>query len=124
MDIPGVVEYSNLRPLKDHVAYVPFYMPGEHPKYQDGDEIFIDKVRRYLKMINPSLTDDDFIAIRASRYRHAQPVCEPGFLAMLPPADLPVKGLWAADTSYYYPDDRGISESIGFGRKLAKMAAA
>jgi len=124
MDIPGVIEYSNLRPLDDHVVYVPFYMPGEHPKYQDGDDIFINKVRTYLKMINPSLTDDDFVAVRASRYRHAQPVCEPGFLDMLPPPDLPVKGLWAADTSYYYPDDRGISESIGFGRKLAKMAAA
>ncbi len=124
MDIPGVVEYSNLRPLDDHVVYVPFYMPGEHPKYQDGDDIFIGKVRTYLKMINPSLTDEDFIAIRASRYRHAQPVCEPGFLAMLPAPDLPVKGLWAADTSYYYPDDRGISESIGFGRKLARMATA
>ncbi|HEX2639884.1 MAG TPA: hypothetical protein VHL50_04905, partial [Pyrinomonadaceae bacterium] len=97
---------------------------GEHPKYQDGDDIFINKVRTYLKMINPSLTDDDFVAVRASRYRHAQPVCEPGFLDMLPPPDLPVKGLWAADTSYYYPDDRGISGSIGFGRKLAKMAAA
>lgn len=124
MDIPGVIEYSNLRPLDNHVVYVPFYMPGEHPKYRDGDEIFIGKVRSYLKMINPSLTDDDFITVRASRYRHAQPVCEPGFLDMLPPPELPVKGLWAADTSYYYPDDRGISESIGFGRKLAKMATA
>jgi hypothetical protein len=29
-----------------------------------------------------------------------------------------------ADTSYYYPEDRGISESIGFGRRLAKDALA
>ena len=28
-----------------------------------------------------------------------------------------------ADTSYYYPEDRGISESIGFGRKMAREAA-
>jgi hypothetical protein len=31
--------------------------------------------------------------------------------------------LWVADTSYYYPEDRGISESIGFGRKMAREAA-
>jgi len=31
--------------------------------------------------------------------------------------------LWAADTSYYYPEDRGISESIDFGRKMARQAA-
>ena len=30
MDIPGLVEYSNLRPLDKHIVYVPFYMPGEH----------------------------------------------------------------------------------------------
>lgn len=122
MDIPGLVEYSNLRPLDQHVVYVPFYMPGEHPKFQDADPVFIDKVRRYLMKINPALTTDDFVDIRASRYRYAQPICEPGFLDRLPPAKLPIDGLWVADTSYYYPEDRGISESIGFGRAMAKDA--
>ncbi|VXC06004.1 Amine oxidase [Pseudomonas sp. 8AS] len=123
MDIPGLVEYSNLRPLDQHVVYVPFYMPGEHPKFAEPDQAFLDKVRGYLKTINPALSDDDFIALHASRYRHAQPICPPGYLADLPPVALPVKGLWVADTSYYYPEDRGISESIGFGRKLATTAA-
>ena len=124
MDIPGIVEYSNLRPLEHHVVYVPFYMPGEHPKYREDDQAFTGKVRRYLKRINPDLSDSDFIDIRASRYRHAQPICEPGYLDTLPSPSLPVKGLWVADTSYYYPEDRGISESIGFGRRLAKDVMA
>lgn len=123
MDIPGLVEYSNLRPLDEHIVYVPFYMPGEHPKFRDSDQVFLDKVQRYLKTINPALKDEDFLALRASRYRHAQPICPPGYLENLPSIDLPVKGLWAADTSYYYPEDRGISESIGFGRMMAKKAA-
>ena len=122
MDIPGIVEYSNLRPLDCHVVYVPFYMPGEHPKFAESDQQFLDKVRRYFKKINPALVDADFIDLRASRYRHAQPICDPGYLDRLPPASLPVQGLWVADTSYYYPEDRGISESIGFGRNLAREA--
>lgn len=124
MDIPGIVEYSNLRPLDQHIVYVPFYMPGEHPKFSDADEVFIKKVRNYLQTINPSLTDEDFIDIRASRYRHAQPICDPGYLDKLPPIKLPIKGLWVADTSYYYPEDRGISESIGFGKQMAKDATS
>jgi protoporphyrinogen oxidase len=124
MDIPGVVEYTNLRPLDHHIVYVPFYMPGEHPKYEEPDQAFLDKVRRYLKKINPALTDEDFIDIRASRYRHAQPICDPGYLEHLPPVALPVGGLWVADTSYYYPEDRGISESIHFGRNMARDAVA
>ena len=121
MDIPGLVEYTNLRPLEQHIVYVPFYMPGEHPKFSEPDQAFLDKVRRYLKKINPALQDEDFVDLRASRYRYAQPICDPGYLDKLPPVSLPVKGLWVADTSYYYPEDRGISESIGFGRKLAKQ---
>lgn len=119
MDIPGLVEYSNLRPLDHSIVYVPFYMPGEHPKFAESDQVFLDKVRRYLKKINPALTDEDFLDMRASRYRHAQPICDPGYLDKLPPVALPVQGLWVADTSYYYPEDRGISESIGFGRQMA-----
>lgn len=123
MDIPGLVEYTNLRPLDHHVVYVPFYIPGEHPKFSESDQAFLDKVRRYLKKINPTLTDADFIDMRASRYRYAQPICDPGYLDNLPPIALPVGGLWVADTSYYYPEDRGISESIDFGRKMARDAA-
>ncbi|MDP1723584.1 MAG: NAD(P)/FAD-dependent oxidoreductase [Alphaproteobacteria bacterium] len=122
MDIPGLVEYTNLRPLDHHIVYVPFYMPGEHSKFAEPDQAFLDKVRTYFKKINPTLEDKDFIDLRASRYRYAQPICEPGYLNTLPPVALPVEGLWVADTSYYYPEDRGISESIAFGRNMAKEA--
>lgn len=122
MDIPGLVEYTNLRPLDHHIVYVPFYMPGEHPKFAESNEIFLAKVRAYLKKINPTLVDDDFLDMRASRYRFAQPICEPEYLKKMPSVSLPIKGLWVADTSYYYPEDRGISESIDFGRKMARMA--
>jgi len=124
MDIPGIVEYSNLRPLENSAVYVPFYMPGEHPKFSEPDEVFLEKVRRYLKKINPELTDGDFLDIRASRYRFAQPIGTPGYLETIPPAKLPINGLWVADTSYYYPEDRGISESIDFGRKMAQEAVS
>lgn len=120
MDIPGLVEYSNLRPLSNHIVYVPFYMPFENPKFQEPNEAFTSKVKNYLQKINPDLKDDDFLAIKASRYRYAQPICQPEFLKDLPDFKLPVKGLLAADTSYYYPEDRGISESIDFGRMMAR----
>ncbi|MDQ1063944.1 hypothetical protein B8X02_14765 [Stenotrophomonas rhizophila] len=122
MDIPGIVEYTNLRPMDAHIVYVPFYMPGEHPKYAEHNDAFVDKVKRYLRMINPALVEEDFIDVRVSRYRHAQPICDPGYLDDLPPRKLPVAGLWVADTSHYYPEDRGISESIGFGRMMAREA--
>ena len=122
MDIPGFVEYSNLRPLDQHIVYMPFYMPFEHPKFSEPDEAFLDKAKRYLKKVNPTLCDEDFIDLRASRYRYAQPICTPEYLKNIPPIALPIQGLWVADTSYYYPEDRSISESIALGRKIAKEA--
>ena len=121
MDIPGIVEYTNLRPLDQHIVYVPYYMPGEHPKYAESDDVFIGKVKSYLRTINRSLDADDFIDVRVNRYRFAQPICGPGFLETLPPVQMPVDGLLVADTAYYYPEDRGISESIAFGRSMARM---
>ena len=121
MDIPGLVEYTNLRPMgDDHIVYVPFYMPGDHPEYQKSDEHFRQKVIRYFMKINPNLLESDITDLKVSRYRFAQPVCRPGFMSDLPDYRSEIPGLWIADTSYYYPNDRGISESIDFGRKLAR----
>lgn len=116
MDIPGFVEYSNLMPMEHPIIYVPFYMPQHLKKFNDNDDIFIKKVKSYLMQINSKLCDDDFIDLHVSRYLYSQPVCPPQFLNMLPPIDCRVRGLKVADTSYYYPEDRGISESFKFAK--------
>jgi len=50
-------------------------------------------------------------------------ICELGYLDTLPPVQLSINGLWLADTSYYYPEDRDISENVEFGRKMTKAAS-
>jgi protoporphyrinogen oxidase len=119
--IPGVIEMSNLRPLAGHVSYVPFYIPADHPDYQRPNQAFIDDAWACLKAINPQLSDADLLDRHCSRYRFAQPVCGVHFQQTLPPLQ-PFPGVFTADTTFYYPEDRGISESIGFGRKLARQA--
>lgn len=119
--IPGVIEMSNLRPLGAHVSYVPFYIPADHPDYQRPNAAFITDAWDSIKAINPQLSDADLIASHCSRYRYAQPVCGVGFQQSLPPLR-PFPGVITADTTAYYPEDRGISESIDFGRKLARQA--
>jgi protoporphyrinogen oxidase len=124
MDIPGLVEYTNLYPLKDNIVYIPFYMPHDNPKYAQDNEIFIEKVKGYIRKINPDIQPSDFVDAFASRYRYAQPICITQFMKKLPPVDGIIKGLTIADTTYYYPEDRGISESVRFGQKLAMKLRA
>lgn len=121
MDIPGIVEYSNLNDTGDKIVYVPYYMPADNTKYQDSDAVFEVKVKQYLKMINHTLEEDDFLAIHVSRYRYAQPICEPDFISKLPPIKLPVEGLFVADTSYYYPEDRSICESVKLAKEIVNQ---
>jgi protoporphyrinogen oxidase len=119
MSIPGFVEFSLLRPTGDTIVYVPYYMPTHSPRWGRSDADLIDEAFGYLKRINPLLTDADRIAAVAGRLRFAQPVCPPGFLAMIPKVQTPIAGLQVADTCFYYPEDRGVSESVRFGKLMA-----
>jgi protoporphyrinogen oxidase len=120
IDIPGIIEFSNLRPLPDPVVYVPYYLPPEHAKFGRSDAEFLDEAFGYLRRLNPALDTGDIRASKVGRLRHAQPICTPGFLEKLPAVQSPIAGLQIADTSYYYPEDRGISESTRFGRAMAE----
>lgn len=120
IDIPGIVEFSNLRALDDTVVYIPYYMPQSHPKFAWDDKAFVDETMRYIRMLNEDVSDSDLLASHVGRLTHAQPVCEPGFLAKLPPVQTPISGLQVADTCFYYPEDRGISESVRYGQIMAK----
>jgi protoporphyrinogen oxidase len=119
-EIPGIIEFSNLRPTGDTVVYIPYYMPTTHPKFQRDDAFFRHEGFGYLQLINPRLRDSDLVACHVGRLRYAQPVCPPGFAAMLPPIETPIAGLQIADTCFYYPEDRGISESVRFGKMMAE----
>lgn len=118
--IPGIIEFSNLRPLQGHITYVPYYIPASHPDYQRPDQAFIADSIACLKAMNPDLTDADVLASHCSRYRYAQPVCGTHFQQSLPPLN-PLPGVTTVDTTVYYPEDRGIAESVAYGRKLARQ---
>nr|HMN84592.1 FAD-dependent oxidoreductase [Bauldia sp.] len=117
--IPGIIEFSNLRPVGDAVVYVPYYMPATHPKWTWTDERFLAEAFAAIRRLNPAVSEGDRIAHAVGRLRHAQPVCPPGFAAMLPPVATPIRGLQIADTSFYYPEDRGIAESVRLGEAMA-----
>ncbi|MBB5047011.1 protoporphyrinogen oxidase [Rhodopseudomonas rhenobacensis] len=122
IEIPGLIEFSNLRPVGETIVYVPYYMPVTQPKWGWADQQFLDEAFGYIKRINPNITDADLIDAKVGRLRYAQPICEPNFADKLPPIQTPIAGLQIADTCYYYPEDRGVAESIRLGRRMAEYA--
>lgn len=123
-EIPGVIEFSNLRDVGTTIVYVPYYMPASNEKFSWTDQQFIADSLDCLRQLNPALQPSDVIDARVSRLAHAQPVCEVNFASRLPPIQTPIRGLQIADTSFYYPEDRGIAESTRLGRQMARNISA
>lgn len=123
--IPGLIEFSMLRDFgKETIVYAPYYMPTDNPRWAWTDEALLDEAFAAIRAVNPAITEADLLGRQASRLKHSQPICTPNFLDKLPPVDTSVPGLQVADTCYYYPEDRGISESVGLGKRMAQTSLA
>ncbi len=121
IEIPGVIEFTNLRDVGgDVIVYVPYYMPVTRAKFAWPDDQLLDEAFDCLQRINPKLERSSIRATKVARLRHGQPICEPGFAAKIPPVQTPISGLQVADTCFYYPEDRGIAQSIRLGEHMAR----
>lgn len=121
IEIPGIIEFSNLRNVGgDSIVYVPYYMPVTNAKFTWPEEQLLTEAFDCLQRINPELKESDVIGTKVARLRYGQPICEPGFAAKIPPVKTPIEGLQIADTCYYYPEDRGIAESVRLGAAMVK----
>jgi protoporphyrinogen oxidase len=120
IEIPGMIEYTNLNPLKENILYVPYYLHKNHKKYNMTTSYYINEVIAYCKKINKDFNENWILLKAVHKYEYAQPICPPGFLNYLPAMVTGIKGLYIADTSHYYPEDRSISESIRIGKLLAE----
>ena len=118
--LPGIIEFSNLRPLGLSVVYAPYYMPATNAQFTWPDQRLIDGAFQCLQALNPALTREDLVDAKVSRLRFSQVISPPGFAAQLPPIQTPIAGLQVADTCFYYPEDRSIAESVRLGRKMAR----
>ena len=86
IDIPGVIEFSNLRKAgNDSIVYVPYYMPVTNKKFSWPEDRLLAEAFGCLQRINPKLHRDNIIATKVARLRYGQPICEPGFAAKIPP---------------------------------------
>jgi protoporphyrinogen oxidase len=123
-EIPGVIEFSNLRDVGTVIVYVPYYMPITNRKFSWTNDELIRDAFACLVELNPALLPEDLIDARVARLRDAQPVCDVGFTAKIPPVQTEIRGLQIADTCFYYPEDRGIAESVRLGREMARAISS
>jgi protoporphyrinogen oxidase len=125
IEIPGIIEFTNLRSVGgDTIVYVPYYMPVTNERFSWRDDQLLTEAFACLQRVNPLLQGSDVKDTKVARLRYGQPICEPGFAAKIPPVKTPIEGLQIADTCFYYPEDRGIAESVRLGSAMAQAVSA
>jgi protoporphyrinogen oxidase len=125
IEIPGIIEYTNLNPLPyldgDRLLYIPQYLDPRDERFSWSDEEYLRRYVAYLKLIEPGWRDDDIVEWRLFRNTHAQPLCNLGFHRSIPSMRTPVGGLYVTDSYLLQPDDRTVSNSLQMGRTAAEM---
>jgi protoporphyrinogen oxidase len=112
----GLIEQTNLVPPARYdgrrFLYVANYLPRGHPLLElDMDEL-IDFYEPGLRLANPSFRRSQIKRSWLFREPAAQPVVLPNHRDRMPPYQTGVPGLYLANTTQVYPDDRGTNYAV------------
>ena len=122
----GVIEQTNLIPPSHyggkHIVYLSNYLSPGSPLFQMDKEELLAEYLPHLRKINPEF---DVGWIQES-YHHkvaaAQPIIGTNYSSRMPDHRTPISGVYLANTTQVYPEDRGTNYSVRMGRRVARMA--
>ena len=123
----GAIEHTNLIPAEKcngkHILYLSNYVSKGDPLYPaSAEELFVHYLPS-LRKINPEFEKDWVEEMWLFREDAAQPVITCGYSRRVPAHQTPVKGLYLANTTQIYPQDRGMNYSVRLGKLVSELAA-
>jgi len=125
MPFVALIEHTNLidRELYGgkHILYISNYPSRESEMYKKSAEELMDLFVPHLQKINPDFDRSWVIEYHHHRVDGAQPIVGINYGAGIPDHRTPLKGLYLANTTQIYPEDRGTNYSVRMGRQVARM---
>jgi len=122
----GLVEHTNLVPPERYPArylYVSNYVARGHPLTVMNTEELLGHYLAALGQMNPGFDQHDVLRYWSFREEAAQPVPRVGNRHRILPFASPRRGLYLANTTQIYPEDRGTNYSARLGREVAERIA-
>ena len=121
----AVIEHTNLIEPEHyggkHIVYLSNYLTTDSPFYRMTHDELLQEYMPHLCKIN---SDFDVSWIEES-YHHrvgaAQPIIGTRYSERIPSHRTPFEGLYLANTTQIYPEDRGTNYSVRMGREVARM---
>ena len=123
----GAIEHTNYIPPETyggrHLLYLTNYLAPGHPYLGCTKEELLAHYLPGIRRINPAFTPEWVEALWLFQDPGAQPVVTPNDSQRIPPHRTPIPGLYLANTTQIYPEDRGTNYSVRLGRKIAREIA-
>ena len=129
-DMPFVVtvEHTNFISSNEydgnHIVYFSNYADPDDALMQLSVEEVLDIYMPYIKRINPEFDEEWIRSKWFFTDRAGQPVVDYLFHERIPPHRTPVEGLYLANNTQIYPEDRGQNYSIRMGFRAADLILA
>lgn len=128
MSVPflGLVEHTNLVPPERYPArylYVSNYVHRDDPLARLDSDALLRHYLEALRLMNPRFDERDVLRHWTFREEAAQPVPRVGNRHRMIPFATPRRGLYIANTTQIYPEDRGTNYSARLGRDIASEIA-
>lgn len=121
----GVIEHTNfISPAVyggKRIVYVTNYVSGQSSICDLSPEGLLDLYEPHLKKINPNFEKSWVEKLWRFKDDAAQPVITTNYSQYLPGFQTPVPGLYLANTTQIYPEDRGMNYSVALGNKVSAL---
>ncbi|WP_339817777.1 NAD(P)/FAD-dependent oxidoreductase [Paenibacillus sp. FSL R7-0216] len=118
----GIIEHTNLIPKENYgektLVYFSKYLNPNHEFMNMPDNRIIEIYIESLKKIYPDFNEETIINYTISRDRFAQPIWPMQYSKIKPAYKTPIQGLYLANTSQIYPNDRGMNFSVKLGKEV------
>jgi len=104
-----------------HVYYLGTYVPHDHPYFTLSDEQLRETFFASLPRIFPAFDPSQILETHIARFKNAQHVVDCQYPEKLPPYTTPLPGVYLANFSQIFPEDRGTNFAVREGRKIAGL---
>jgi len=127
MPFPLVVEHTNLVDKSAYsdmnIVYISNYVAKESAFYHMAPQQLLEEYLPHLRKINPEFNPSWIENWRLFKEEAAQPVVTVNYSRDVPEQRTPIGGLFVANTTQSYPEDRAINTSVRLGLMAGERVA-
>ncbi|MDP2727256.1 MAG: NAD(P)/FAD-dependent oxidoreductase [Dehalococcoidia bacterium] len=121
----GLIEQTNFVPPEwyagKHLLYITNYLSSSDPFFRLDPQEVLASYLPHLQRIQPAFQKERIERLHIFREEGAQPIVTTHYSRLIPDHRTPILGLYLANTTQIYPEDRGMNYSVRLGERVSGL---